>query len=84
MLAMESLWGRKFITLEPILDFDVDTLSIWIDRIKPDFVNIGADSKNHNLPEPSTDKVKELIENITSMGIEIREKHNLNRLLKNS
>jgi len=45
-------------------------------------VNIGADSKGHGLPEPSPDKVHALIEKLTGYGIEIREKHNLERLLK--
>jgi hypothetical protein len=81
MLAMEKLESRKFITIEPILDFDVDILSDWIKRINPEFVNIGADSKRHNLPEPSADKIHALIEKLTEYGIEIREKHNLERLL---
>jgi len=81
MLAMEKLEARKFVTIEPIMDFDVDILVNWIARIKPEFVNIGADSKGHNLPEPSWEKVEALINGITKMGIEIREKHNLQRLM---
>lgn len=82
MLAMEKLQGRKFITIEPILDFNLPVLRNWIKRIKPEFVNIGADSKKHNLPEPSADKINALIAEIQKAGIEIREKHNLERLLK--
>ncbi|MGA2331557.1 MAG: hypothetical protein ABSG75_07340, partial [Syntrophales bacterium] len=48
MLAMEKIQGRKFITIEPVMDFDVDVLASWIDRIRPEFLNLGADSKNHN------------------------------------
>jgi hypothetical protein len=77
---MKELHGRKFVTIEPIMDFDVDILTQWVDDIKPEFVNIGADSKNHNLPEPSWDKVDELIGNLKTLGIEIREKSNLDRL----
>lgn len=72
---------RKFVTIEPILDFNVDILSMWIDQIRPEFVNIGADSKRHNLPEPTPDKVHALIAKLKEYGIEIREKHNLERLL---
>jgi hypothetical protein len=79
---MKLLRGRKFITIEPILDFDVDILASWMDQIRPEFVNIGADSKSHNLPEPSADKIQTLIEKLTGYGIEIREKHNLERLMK--
>jgi hypothetical protein len=82
MSAMAKLQRRKFVTIEPILDFDVDILSSWIDRIRPEFVNIGADSKGHNLPEPTSDKVHALIAKLHQYGIEIREKHNLERLLK--
>jgi len=81
-LEMKNLNKRKFITIEPILDFDVDILADWMDRIRPEFVNIGADSKHHNLPEPTPEKVHALIEKIKSYGIEVREKSNLARLLK--
>lgn len=79
--AIGALWERQtFITVEPILDFDVGILSRWITSIAPAFVNIGADSKGHSLPEPPYEKVLELIERLTAAGIEIREKHNLDRL----
>jgi hypothetical protein len=53
----------------------------WITQaIRPDFVNIGADSKNSGLVEPSAEKVQWLVEQITKAGIEIREKRNLGRL----
>lgn len=79
-LAMEALEGRKFITVEPILDFDLDIFAKQIVMAKPDFVNIGADSKGHGLPEPPLWKVEALIENLQARGIEVREKHNLERL----
>lgn len=80
MLLMEQLSGRKFITIEPILDFDVDILASWIARIRPEFLNLGADSKGHNLPEPSIDKIYSLVKKLQEYGIELREKHNLKRL----
>lgn len=72
--AMVRLTGSKFVTIEPILDFDVDILSSWIAEIRPDFVNIGADSKGHHLPEPTPEKVDELIAALNMHGIEIRRK----------
>lgn len=72
---------RRFITIEPIMDFDVAVLVNWILVIKPVFVNIGADSKRHRLPEPSAEKIMVLIDALNAAGIEIREKHNLERLL---
>lgn len=79
--AMANLKGeRKFVTIEPILDFDVDVMVAWIKGINPEFVNIGADSKGHDLNEPPWEKVKDLIFYLTKAGIEIRQKTNLQRL----
>lgn len=80
--AMEAITRPKFITIEPILDFDVIELITAILSIKPNFVNIGSDSKGHGLREPSIDKVNELISLLRNIGIEVREKHNLQRLKK--
>lgn len=80
MLAMEKLPGRKFITIEPVLDFDTDILASWIDRIRPEFLNLGADSKGHDLPEPPIEKIYALTSKLKEYGIELREKHNLERL----
>jgi len=72
---------ETFVTIEPILDFDVPELVHIIDRINPKFVNIGADSKNCGLPEPDADKVKALIGNLQGLGIEIKKKINLARIV---
>lgn len=70
-----------FVTIEPIIDFDLDVMLDWMEGIRPLFVNIGADSKGSNLPEPSADKILALIDGIKALGIEIRQKSNLERLL---
>lgn len=80
MLAMEKLKARKFVTIEPVLDFDVDIIAEWIDRIRPEFLNLGADSKSRNLPEPTVDKIMRLVSKLAEYGIDLREKHNLLRL----
>lgn len=80
--SMINLKARKFITIEPILDFDIGDFVNLIFAVEPEFVNIGADSKRHNLPEPSMEKVQALIDKLTGHGIEIREKSNLGRLKK--
>lgn len=72
---------KTFVTVEPIMDFDLEVLVGWLQKIKPDFVNIGADSKGCNLPEPSPEKVKALISEVQKFT-EIRNKRNLNRILK--
>ncbi len=81
--AMRRVRGhRTFLTIEPVMDFDTAVLIDWVDRLRPAFVNIGADSKGHGLPEPPWSKVRDLINGITELGVEIREKHNLARLEK--
>lgn len=81
--AMQRLSGarRLFVTVEPILDFDVPVLGQWLMEIGPEFVNIGADSKGHGLPEPPAEKVLALIAVLTGAGIAIRGKENLRRIL---
>jgi hypothetical protein len=54
----------------------------WIIKIKPEFVNIGADSKHSKLAEPSWAEVQALIQALKDNGIEVREKSNLERLKK--
>ncbi len=71
---------KTFITLEPILDFDLGTLTAWVKDTRPAFINIGADSKGHGLKEPSAEKVQTFIAEIQTAGIEIRQKRNLGRL----
>lgn len=81
-LCMQLFKGHKtFITIEPIMDFDLDILIKWLKDIKPDFVNVGADSKECNLPEPSPEKVKKLIDELQKFT-EVRNKSNLNRILR--
>jgi DNA repair photolyase len=82
MKAMTLIEGRKFITIEPILQFDVDILARWIAAIRPEFLNLGADSKGHELPEPSIEDIRAFVEKLKGYGIELREKHNLKRLMK--
>ncbi len=71
-----------FVTIEPILDFDVTPLIRVIVGIKPKFVNIGADSKKSDLPEPSRDKVLKLIDGLRAHEITIKKKVNISRILE--
>ena len=80
--AMSAIKLRaKFVTIEPIMPFDLEELAGWLKSIQPQFVNIGADSKNHGLPEPTAAEVTALIAKLGELKIEIRQKHNLGRLL---
>ena len=79
--GLSRIDGKKFLTIEPIMDFDVWELTELIKVANPDFVNIGADSKRHNLPEPTGEKVMALVESLGKAGITIRKKINIERLL---
>lgn len=72
----------RFVTIEPIQEpLDVAQMLGWLADIRPDFVNIGADSKGHGLNEPAAAKVVDLLSGIQRLGIELRQKRNLARLL---
>lgn len=80
--AMEKInWCDKMVSLEPIIDFSVDCLVEYIKRINPKFVSIGADSQNSNLPEPSPEKIQELIKELKKFT-EVKIKPNLKRIVK--
>lgn len=72
---------RKMISIEPIMAFDLNIFVTWIRQIGPAFVSIGADSKGHNLPEPTAQELKELISALSPIT-EIKLKKNLDRLLE--
>jgi hypothetical protein len=77
--AMRELPGHKMVSIEPIMDFELYTMVKWMKEIGPDFVSIGADSKGHNLPEPSPSNVDKLIEELSKFT-DVRVKDNLKRL----
>jgi hypothetical protein len=81
--AMESLSKTypAYVTIEPILDFDLDEMVGLIRQCNPRQVNIGADSKGHNLPEPDSDKILALISELKKFTT-IDKKRNLRRLLR--
>lgn len=80
MLAMRDLPQPKMVSIEPIMDFDLDILVQWITGIKPLFVSVGADSKRHNLLEPNPEKTKALIDELQDIT-KVYIKGNLKRLL---
>jgi len=66
-------WGRKFVSIEPIMDFDLNALPQRIELIKPEFVYIGYDNWSNNLPEPPLEKTLELISRLQQFT-EVRTK----------
>ena len=73
---------KTMVTVEPIIDFEPIELYYLISMCNPEWINIGADSKNSNLPEPNADKINELVRNLKQKGITVKNKDNLKRLLR--
>ena len=78
-LGMPSI-PQTFVTIEPIMKFNLHELTELIRLARPTWVNIGADSKNQHLPEPTWEAVVELAANLRGMGVGVRHKSNLERL----
>jgi len=70
----------RYVTIEPIIDFDLKPFVELIKQCEPKQVNIGADSGKNGLPEPSVMKVSALIEELSKFTT-IARKNNLGRLL---
>ena len=52
---------RKFVSIEPIMDFDLEELVSWMKELKPEAVAVGYDNYKNNLIEPSLVKTNNLI-----------------------
>ena len=70
---------KKMVTIEPILDFDLDIFVEMIKSCNPVQVNIGADSGGNKLPEPSWDKVVMLVNRLEKFT-KVHMKPNIGRL----
>ena len=74
---------KRFLTIEPVMRFSLEQFSKWIAEIKPDFINLGANSKELvglTLVEPTVEEVMALVAELHTKGVELREKGNLERL----
>ena len=85
---LEALWEwRKpwMLTMEPVMDFSAGGLGMMmLEFVKdnmPVQVNIGANSGRNNLPEPSPEKLRALIDWL-ELWTKVHLKKNLGRLLK--
>lgn len=73
--------GRKMISIEPIMQFDLKQFVEMIKEINPDYVSIGANTnKKIKLPEPSKEEVNALVNELNKFTI-VKIKTNLKRLL---
>ena len=80
LAEMSNLGYKTMVTIEPIFDFDLDDLVDLIVLANPEWVNIGADSKGHGLPEPPKEKIVKLIQALQEKT-QVKLKGNLKRIL---
>jgi len=70
----------KYITIEPIMDFDLDVLVKELKDVLPKQINIGCDTGKNKLIEPDKAKILNLIDSVQEFTT-IHNKSNLKRLL---
>lgn len=72
--AMKALdWDRKIVSIEPILDFNLNTLTKWIEDINPLIVYVGYDNYCHKLREPTLKQTNELLSRFPETSLVIRK-----------
>jgi DNA repair photolyase len=81
MAVLADKGFRTMVTVEPIMDFDLDNMLRLLRMTKAQQVNLGADSGHNGLPEPPAGKIRELITELKTFT-RVVEKNNLGRLFK--
>lgn len=72
--AMKTLdWKRKIVSIEPIMDFDQNTFTKWIEEINPFIVYVGYDNYCHKLREPTLKQTTELMEKLSETSLVIKK-----------
>jgi len=77
---LELDYPRKVLTIEPILDFDIDIFTDWVKQLHDqgylEYVWIGYNSKKNQvtLPDPDMTKVVDFIRNMKQIGVQVRGK----------
>jgi len=87
--AIKEFAPNNFVTIEPILDFDLPQMMELIISAKPSKIYVGADSKfrvqkelKKKLFEPSKENIESLLQALKLEGFEVIKKFNLERLQK--
>lgn len=71
---------KTMITVEPIMKF-TSHFSEMLINADPDQINLGADSKKTDLPEPLSHEVLKLMRDLEGAGMNVHIKPNLERLI---
>ncbi len=74
---------RKFVSIEPIMQLNIDEMLTRMWSLRPEVIEIGADNHHKHLPEPSAAEVRQLLDGLRKIpGCKVIEKEGLGRLLK--
>ena len=81
MTMMRKLGFGVMVTIEPIMDFDLDELLSMMNLIQPFQVNVGCNtSRSVHLPEPSRAKLMAFVENLRRLT-SVKLKSNSSKIL---
>ena len=83
MEKLTELGYSVMITMEPIMDFDIDVVLDMLRRVRPFQVNIGCNTSSVQLQEPSRDKIIALIQSLRTFTT-VKLKSNSSRILGDS
>ena len=73
--AMRNIdWWFKWISIEPILKFNLDRLVKWMVEINPKLIYVGYDNYNNRLPEPKLNETLKLIGELEANGFKVIRK----------
>ena len=73
---------NTMVSIEPIMDFDLNIFVKWLQKLEPGYISIGANTnKSVKLLEPSPEKVNALIEELKKFT-EVKIKPNLKRIME--
>lgn len=69
-------YPRKVVTLEPVMDFDLEIFIDWIKSLNPEYVFLGYNSRPKQviMPEPSEKKLMLFISELQKNNISIKGK----------
>ena len=72
--AMVKLdWDKKFVAIEPILDFDLRVMLGWMREIHPVMTYVGYDNYGNRLPEPPLQKTLDLIDALSEFTLVVKK-----------
>lgn len=76
----EVEYPHKFLSVEPVMSFNLEVFVDWIANIKPEIIEIGADNYHNNLPEPQPQYLRQFLDIIKRYTPMVIEKQGLSRL----